>query len=483
VFYQRKGTERRKKMKFLAVPFFLIAASFVLTGSGCTKIDTPTRNPEEPGGELSLTADFLSILDTQPLRIQAHGAKGVVSWRSDPHFDGCFQPDLGDLVLFSPPDVGEDLVVGIVATDETGSSARLDVRVIDEGEPPAPGDVLINEIAWSGTLTSAYDEYIELLNTTDRDFYLTNWRIENAAGAGNSLVFSGRLPASSVFLIANYAPTSGKSALTCRVDHVDAAISLPNSAAGPYVLTNSLGTVFHTAGDGGSYVHGKNSTDLKASMSRYSFSADTVWNPDSWYTESVCMNLADGTLGTPGHPNSDLTGAGPEADEDAATAVITEFFIDVNEEAVEDWVELLVTEEGNVKQFVISDLDGDSDSSITGGLDAFFSAGEYILIVWSDTGGRDGNTFSIADPNPTGTKDELVLLCGGRFLDGLCYCSTGEALFDDGEKMAGYGWAGPPIPGKYAARRRDQSGGYLNGMQAESWDVDAEPTPAGPNPP
>jgi len=471
----------------MKVPMFtilLISVSFFLGCSGCTQIETPTRN-ETPSQSkaLLLYPESYEILDTEPLRIEADGGSGEIFWETDPSFDNCFQPEKGAPVLFTPPDLSDDLILGIIASDGK-ENARIDITVIDEGPPPAPGDVLINEIAWAGTHTSSYDEYVEIINNTDRVFYLNNWRIENAAGVGNPFIFSGKLFPSSLFLIANYGESSEKSSITVRIDRTDAALSLPNLQAGPYILMNSGGMIFDTVCDGGEYLHGKNEQEVKASMARLSTSSSRQWEPASWYTESVSVNLSDGTLGTPGAQNSDKPLSeqlpAPEIG-DAARAIITEFYIDLNDGKVEDWVELYITKEGNVKYFIVSDLDGDSDSSITDGEDCFLSAGEYIQVIWSTAYHREGNRFFIPDVNPTGTKDELVLLCATAFLDGLCYCSTDELQFDDLEEMRGYGWSGDPVCGKRAARKRDESGLYLGGLQAEIWDLEAEPTPGVPN--
>jgi hypothetical protein len=467
-------------MKIPLLFILLIGFSFFLNGAGCTKIETPVR-PESSGDQsISITPDGFEILDTEPLRLKSSGGEGTVSWSTEPPFEGCFQPAQGDLVLFTPPDVGEELFISIIASDSRGSSVRIEIRIIDEGPPPVPGDVLINEIAWPGTCTSVYDEYIEITNKTDRTFYLNNWKIENAAGAGNPLTFSGKLQPSSLFLIANYPESSEKSAITCRVDCTEAGLSLPNSQAGPYILKNHCGEIFDTVGDGGTYRHGKNDAVMRASMARFTSSIDREWNPESWYTEGTSVNLSDGTCGTPGAPNSDLSDTGSSG-EQGANALITEFFIDVNDGSVEDWAELFIIHEGNLKNIVLTDLDGDSDSSITGGLDCVIAAGEYVQVIWSSTFSRDGNIFYIPDVNPTGTKDELVLLRGEEFLDGICYCSTVEAQFDDRDEMLDYGWTGEPIRSKYASRRMDENGSYLRSMQASDWDVETQPTPGAPN--
>jgi hypothetical protein len=129
---------------------------------------------------------------------------------------------------------------------------------------------------------------------------------------------------------------------------------------------------------------------------------------------------------------------------------------------------------------------------MTCGEDISADAGEYYLVVWHDYDeGYDfedrgylieGNRIYIPDNPPAGTKDQIVLLCAGQFMDGLCYYSEGSPFFDDDEpRMREYGWTGDPIPGKHAARLPQGDGGFLSPQAAESWDTNAQQTPGAPN--
>lgn len=63
-----------------------------------------------------------------------------------------------------------------------------------------PQAVVINEIAWMGTTTSANDEWIELLNTTAAPVDLTGWTL--AADDGTpSISLSGSIPAGATYLL------------------------------------------------------------------------------------------------------------------------------------------------------------------------------------------------------------------------------------------------------------------------------------------
>ncbi len=464
-------------MKSALVIIICVAAWIIFTAYGCTKIENPTKETED-GEEVDgfkIIPSKSTILDTEPVILKAEGGKGTITWKTKPLYNNVFQPETGSKVLFIPPDINAEFTITISAVDEKSHKAEISLNIIDEGIPPQPGDILINEIAWSGSIKSAYDEYIELINKTKRPFYLNNWSIENAAGSGSPLGFSGRVEPESVFLIANYPQGSDLTAINCSINFTSSALSIPNNSFGPFVLKNALGVNFDVVGDGGGYPFGFNSKDKKASMARFTFSNSINWDVDSWYTESISLNLNDGTCGTPGASNSD-TPYKPVADDRDAKAIITEFAINANDEIGEDWVELFITKSGFLNNFTITDLDGD-DLPITEEIDVSGNAGEYFIIIWGDARAVAGNKIYINDTNPTATKDELVLLCGGFFLDGLCYYSTENVQFDDGTKIQEYGWSGDPIKGLHAARRKGENGEYINELIASSWDGGAIKTP------
>ena len=459
----------------ISAVFFLSAMGF-LCGSGCTNIDNPVR--EEATAQLVITAGKTEVLDTEPVRLEALGGSGTIVWETEPQAFGSFSPDTGESVLYSPSDVDGTVAVTITARDDTGRSSTVQITVIDEGPPPVPGDILLNEIAWAGTLMSSYDEYIELKNSAERPIFLSYWKIENAAGSETPLVFSGRIQKNGTFLIANYPSESEKTAITCQIDFSDSAVSLSNTFFGPFILKDSDGVTFDTVGDGGDYTDNLKG-EKKPSLSRYTYAGTPGWDGDSWYTEGTSVNLSDGTFGTPGAENSDTPlYTGPL--EDDALAIITEFGVNTDEEIGEDWAELLITRSGNLKNLVVTDLDGD-DSSICGGEDVWEDVGTYILVLWSDAPAIQGTTFYISDTDLPGTKDEIALMCGNTCIDGLCYSVDGE-LPDDYEDLCGYGWEGDPIGSLSASRRTEDGGsGYMTAMTPASWDLSASPSPGQEN--
>lgn len=459
--------------------FAAVITALAICGSGCTKIDTPVREDlsETPADDrFQIVSDFTEILDTQPVLLRALGGSGTVFWSSPA---GGFHPESGDVVLFIPHDFDKNETAQITADDEDANTAVLELKIIDEGPPPEPGDILINEVAWAGSVTSPYDEYIEIINRTKRPFYLLDWRIEN--GAGNPLTFSGKIDESSFFLIANYDSGSGKSAITCIVQYVSASLSLSNSALGPLILTDAAGRVFDTVGTGEKPPLGLNTSEIRASMSRYTDAIGTTWDENSWYTSGETLNLNDGSFGSPGAANSDTPFSAGVADEDAL-GIITEYSIDANDDLGEDWVEIHITRSGSLKNFVVTDLDGE-DTSFTGGTDVQVKDGSMILVLWNDAypPHYEDNRFYTADSNPTGTKDQLVLLIHGKFVDGVCYYSddsTGDDRFGgDKNSMTSAGWVGDPVFGKHASRKKNTDGSYTTGLTADAWDPETEPSP------
>lgn len=479
-------------MKKLLITILILGLSHVLHSAGCNNIETPVREGTEglqDKGELIIQCDHSEILDTEPLLLCAEGGTGDIFWSIEPDTHGAFQPETGEEVLFIPADITTDGSVTITAEDAQGNKGQLMIHLIDEGNPPSIGDVLINEIAWAGTLTSAYDEYIEIINRADRPFYLNNWQIENAAGSGTPLVFSGKVEPESSFLIANYAEGSEKTAISCEIQFTVASLSIPNTTFGPFVLTNGEGTIMDSVGDGGIYTLGINTPEIRSSVSRYTWSTTTQWSPDSWYTEGQSLNLKDGTLGTPGALNSDVPfHTGPN--EEDALAILTEYAVDPTDSIGEDWAEICITKGGTLQNLVLTDLDG-QDNPITFGKDIQAAEGDYFLIIWHEYDeGYDfeingylieENSIFIPDNPPTGTKDQIVLLCGSYFLDGLCYYTEGNDFFDnDEQQMRDFGWVGDPILGKYGAKLVE-GGAYTNTMTETSWDSEANPSPGSVN--
>lgn len=71
---------------------------------------------------------------------------------------------------------------------------------VSSGDTASPNDILINEIAWMGTASSANDEWIELRNTVNKTFNLTGWVLSAQDGTPN-ITLSGSISSLSFFLL------------------------------------------------------------------------------------------------------------------------------------------------------------------------------------------------------------------------------------------------------------------------------------------
>ena len=83
----------------------------------------------------------------------------------------------------------------------TGSSTPLSSTPTLTPPPPAfpPQSILINELAWAGTIASSSDEWIELQNQTASTIDLSGWRLSD--GGDINVALSGTIPAFSYFLL------------------------------------------------------------------------------------------------------------------------------------------------------------------------------------------------------------------------------------------------------------------------------------------
>ncbi|MSU54419.1 MAG: lamin tail domain-containing protein [Candidatus Staskawiczbacteria bacterium] len=71
---------------------------------------------------------------------------------------------------------------------------------IEPGTPASPELVVINEIAWMGTVESATNEWVELFNPGDQDVNLSGWRLAAADGTPN-IALSGIISAHGFYLL------------------------------------------------------------------------------------------------------------------------------------------------------------------------------------------------------------------------------------------------------------------------------------------
>ena len=99
-----------------------------------------------------------------------------------------------------PPSTPTPSETGLASpTSTTASSLTPSSTNTEIPRTYPPFSILINEIAWAGTVASSSDEWIELLNTTDENIDLSGWLLTD--GNDIQLHLQGTLTANSFFLL------------------------------------------------------------------------------------------------------------------------------------------------------------------------------------------------------------------------------------------------------------------------------------------
>jgi phosphatidylserine/phosphatidylglycerophosphate/cardiolipin synthase-like enzyme len=166
-------------------------------------------------------------------------------------------------------------------------------------------DVVINEVAWSGTSATNTDhEWIELRNNTTATIDLTGWRLYGSGGATPpDVILSGTIPISGYFLLER---VTDSAVSDISADQIYPNQTLNNSS-GILTLTDSFSNVIDTAnGNGGSWPGGTASSTYKTMERIDPLAADTDANWES--NDGVTRNGLDANgaplNGTPKQQNS-----------------------------------------------------------------------------------------------------------------------------------------------------------------------------------
>lgn len=181
------------------------------------------------------------------------------------------------------------------------SVMRIPSALADDGG----AHVVINEIAWAGSLDNSNDEWIELYNFGGEAVDLAGWIIEDD-GEDAYVIESGIIDPNGYFLIEdNQAVTSVEA---------DAIIPLSLANSGDVLkLKDANGSVIDSVGDGAEWYAGL--TTWKSSMERIDpmISTDSAenWASAQLGNGAVASEGAD-IKGTPGSANSQYGGKGPK---------------------------------------------------------------------------------------------------------------------------------------------------------------------------
>ncbi|MCL4267937.1 MAG: lamin tail domain-containing protein [Anaerolineales bacterium] len=168
---------------------------------------------------------------------------------------------------------------------------------------PAPGEVVISEVAWSGTLATTNDEWIELYNTRSTPIDISGWRLVSDSGAVD-IVLNGIIPGNGFFLLER----ARELTVSDVPSHQIYFGTLPDTGDA-LRLSKPDGTIVDTAnGDGGSWPAGTGSTTfysmerlMNGSVVAPDTSAGWVSNnqPTTWFAHDAANNLIHGTPGSP----------------------------------------------------------------------------------------------------------------------------------------------------------------------------------------
>ncbi len=192
--------------------------------------------------------------------------------------------------------------------------------------------VVFSEINWAGSQTSTADEWLELVNLSDRPVDVSGWVITGAATGGGAIQIGVDtiIEGHSTLVIANYNVDDPKTTLAAAPDLVTTAVSLSNSNLS-LMLALPDGVVVDTmSGNIGA-------TNPATSMER---NLETlIWSP-----ATISANILDSTqLGTPGQVTFPIVVAETPVAEPPVEEVVLGV---VSEEAlIEQIVEIVPAEE------------------------------------------------------------------------------------------------------------------------------------------
>ena len=182
----------------------------------------------------------------------------------------------------------------------------------------SPGDVVINEIMWTGSSATSTDEWIELRNTSSAPIDVANWKIKNAThGATTTLLISPSdcstttIPANGYFLVSNYASSSPNSLLNVSPQCTTSSLDLIDdySLNGALVLEDGSGSMIDqtpasstTAWPAGSQ---KTATSSATSSMARNYNPGDGANVANWHTSIIATGWDAGAQekGTPGGYN------------------------------------------------------------------------------------------------------------------------------------------------------------------------------------
>ncbi len=252
--------------------------------------------------------------------------------------------------------------------------------------------VVISEIAWAGSSSSASDEWIELTNVSDTAVDLSGWKLTGAGSSNADLVLpdGARLEPHSTYLIANYEHTHANSALAGAPSYVTASLSLPNGGFDLSLYDAGNAPVDVAGGTGAPFAGGSGGTgDSLDGRYRSMVRTDGLGDgslEESWTDADTASGFKTGVedLGTPGivafstssvipsetSEASEVEGSPSEeiVEEELVEKVVVEEPVEETtdeETVVEEIIEEPVTEEAivgiRISEFVVDPHEGEAE--------------------------------------------------------------------------------------------------------------------------
>ena len=164
-------------------------------------------------------------------------------------------------------------------------------------------DVVINEIAWSGTPTDHRHEWIELFNASEQTVSLTNWRLISSDGCPDTEL-EGEIPPLGFYLLAR---DDAEASPTVKVDLVYRG-ALNDGGETLYLLDNEENVVDSANDRGDRWPAGTDGSGASPCCSMERVDPTASDEPANWATfaPSPSQHPATPPFGTPGAANSQL---------------------------------------------------------------------------------------------------------------------------------------------------------------------------------
>jgi hypothetical protein len=160
-------------------------------------------------------------------------------------------------------------------------------------------DVLINEVAWAGTLADANDEWIELHNPTSSAINLTGW-ILVATDTSPTISLSGTIPAGGYFLLER-SDNNTVSDITADIIYTGGLADTGEALT----LYDNFSNIIDTANnDGGGWPAGVAGSRTSMERITVDIESDASWLSNNGVTKNGLDVALNPINGTPRQPNS-----------------------------------------------------------------------------------------------------------------------------------------------------------------------------------